>query len=160
MTTLQLAKTRQLAKIRQLGEALLGAGHLLLEEQASVLGLARSTTWAILNARHKHSGLSGAVIRQILDQPDLPLPVRIQIAEYINEKCAGIYGHTPMQVRRFVAALSREGQRRPRKHSRGWHIYRRRFRSGRNAQATTALREKRELEGQLQSFGHRVPNTK
>jgi len=100
-------KARQLDKIRQLGEALVGIGHLHLDEQASVLGLSRSTTWTILHPKHKSYGLSAAVIRQMLAQPRLPPPLRTKITEYIDEKCAGLYGHKPIQVRRFVAALSR-----------------------------------------------------
>jgi len=104
-------KARQLDKIRQLGETLVGMGHLHLDEQASVLGLSRSTTWAILHAKHKNYGLSAAVIRQMLAQPRLSPPLRTKITEYIDGKCAGLYGHNPMQVRRFVAALSRTSGR-------------------------------------------------
>src|SRR5690242_21959125 len=95
----------QSEKIRELREALVTAGHLRLDQQASVLGLSRSTTWSILQAKHKTSGLSGSVIKQMMAQPDLPTPVRIKILEYVHEKRAGKYGHKPLQVRRFLAAL-------------------------------------------------------
>jgi hypothetical protein len=100
-------KTLQSAKIRQLGEALIATGHLHLDDQASVLGLPRSTTWAILHTTHKKLGLSASVIRQMLAQHQLPALVRSKIFEYVDEKGAGIYGHKPLQVRRFMSALSR-----------------------------------------------------
>jgi hypothetical protein len=53
-------KARQAAKIRELGHALVDAGFLTLDEQSKALGLARSTTWTILRASHKGSGLSAA----------------------------------------------------------------------------------------------------
>jgi hypothetical protein len=99
---------RHLAKIRGLHDALILEGYRQLDEQASVLGLSRSTTWSIVQGKHKTTGLCGSVIKQMLAQPRLPKQVRIKILEYIDEKCAGHYGHNPQQVRRFVAALSRE----------------------------------------------------
>jgi predicted DNA-binding transcriptional regulator AlpA len=96
----------QSTKIRQLGEALIATGYLHLDEQARVLGLSRSTTWTILRAKHKTSGLSASVIKRMLRQPQLPALVRKTIFEYVDEKSAGVYGHNSMQVRRFVAALS------------------------------------------------------
>ena len=53
---------------------------------------------------------SASVIRQILSQPHLPELVRLKILEYVREKRAGRYGHRPLQVRRFVAALVRAGR--------------------------------------------------
>jgi hypothetical protein len=100
-------KTLQSAKIRQLGEALIATGHPHLDDQAGVLCLSRSTTWTIVHAAHKNSGLSASVIKQILAQPDLPALVRTKVFEYVDEKSAGMYGHKPMQVRRFLAGLSR-----------------------------------------------------
>ncbi len=99
-------KARQAAKIRQLGEALFATGHVHLDEQARVLGLSRSTTWTILHASHKNSGLSASVIKQMLAQPELPALVRTKVFEYVDEKAAGMYGHKPVQVRRFLTALS------------------------------------------------------
>jgi predicted DNA-binding transcriptional regulator AlpA len=100
-------QSRQVEKIRELREVLIATGYLRLDEQAGVLGLPRSTTWSIIQAKHKTSGLSGSVINQMLAQPQLPTPVRIKILEYVNEKQAGQYGHKPLQVRRFLAALQR-----------------------------------------------------
>src|SRR6187455_236842 len=78
-------KARQSAKIKQLGDALVEAGHHALDEQARVLGLSRSTTWTILKANHKSSGLSAAIINRMLATPQLPPRVRLKIFEYIEE---------------------------------------------------------------------------
>jgi hypothetical protein len=93
------------AKIRALGEALVMAGYRYLDGQATVLGLSRSTTWTIMRAKHKTTGLSAALIKRMLAQPRLPPTVRAKISEYVDEKSAGMYGHNPQQVRRFVACL-------------------------------------------------------
>jgi hypothetical protein len=98
-------RRRQAEKIRELHAALIATGYLHLDEQAGVLGLPRSTMWSIIQARHKTSGLSGSVIRQMLAKTDMPMPVRVKILEYVHEKRAGQYGHKPLQVRRFLAAL-------------------------------------------------------
>src|SRR5215831_20612069 len=96
----------QTAKIRQIAEALVAAGYLSLDEQAGALGLSRSTMWTIIQARHKNSGLSGAVIKRMLAQPRLPPAARAKILEYVADKSAGIYGHNPRGVQRFIEALS------------------------------------------------------
>jgi predicted DNA-binding transcriptional regulator AlpA len=106
---MSVCRLRQSEKIRELGEALIATGYQRLDEQAGLLGLPRSTTWSIIQARHKTSGLSGSVIKQMLAQPHLPSPVRIKILEYVHEKRAGQYGHKPLQVRRFLAALQPAG---------------------------------------------------
>lgn len=98
-------KARQIAKIREIGEALGRAGFHGLDAQTKALGLARSTTWTVLQSRHKNSGLSAPVINQMLAS-QLPVPVRLTILEYIEEKSAGIYGHNRAQLRRFVARVS------------------------------------------------------
>ncbi len=100
------ARALQSAKLREFGEALIAAGHLQLDEQARVLGLSRSTTWTIIRAKHKNSGLSASVIKQMLAQPELPALARSRIFEYVEEKSLGMYGHNPGQVRRFLEALS------------------------------------------------------
>lgn len=94
-------KARQSAKIRQLGDALVAAGYRRLDEQAGALGLPRSTTWTILKANHKNSGLSVAVINRMLSSPDLPPRVKLKISEYIEEKRAGLYGDGKVRVQRF-----------------------------------------------------------
>ena len=98
----------QAAKIRELGEVLIASGYVCLDEQARVLGLSRSTTWTLLQANHKNSGLSAAVINRMLAQPQLPRAVHAKILEYVSEKSAGVYGHGGRQVRRFAERLSLE----------------------------------------------------
>jgi hypothetical protein len=101
-------KARQLSKIRELGDALVTSGFHTLDEQANALGLPRSTTWTILRGKHKASGLSATVINQMLAAPQLPPLVRARILEYVDDKNAGLYGHSKMQLRRFAARLSAE----------------------------------------------------
>jgi predicted DNA-binding transcriptional regulator AlpA len=99
-------KTQQSSKIMELRDALLAAGIVSLDEQAQVLGLSRSTTWTILRAKHKNSGLSAAIISRMLKSPQLPPPVRDKIFQYIDGKATGLYGHTKLQRQRFAARLS------------------------------------------------------
>lgn len=101
-------KARQSEKIRQLGEALVVDGYRALDEQARALGLSRSTTWTILKANHKNSGLSAGIINKMLSAPTLPPRVKLKIFEYIEEKRAGLYGDDPNRVRRFAARISPE----------------------------------------------------
>jgi len=99
---------QQSAKIRELGDALVATGFLTLDQQAKALGLARSTTWTIVKANHKASGLSATVINRMLTAPQLPPLVRAKILEYTEEKAAGSYGHSKILRRRFTARLSVE----------------------------------------------------
>jgi hypothetical protein len=99
-------KARQSSKIRELGDVLVAMGFHTLDQQAEALGLARSTTWTILNGNHKASGLSATVINRMLAAPQLPPLVRATIHKYIDEKAAGLYGHNKLQLRRFVARLA------------------------------------------------------
>ena len=99
-------KVRQSSKIRELGDALIAEGFFTLDQHAKALGLGRSTTWVMLKANHKASGLSTTVINRMLAAPRLPPLVRAKILEYIDEKAAGLYGHSSTQVRRFTARLS------------------------------------------------------
>ena len=102
----QAVKERQSLKLKELSDALVAAGFVSLDEQASALGLSRSTTWTILNAKHKNYGLSGALINRILRKPGLHRSVRAKIIEYVEEKASGSYGHNKIQLRRFRARLS------------------------------------------------------
>ena len=86
-------KARQCAKIAELRKILEQAGYRTISKQAVVLGLSRSTTWAILKANHKSSGISGSIIKRMLRSPDLPPVARQWIDEYVAEKLAGKYGH-------------------------------------------------------------------
>lgn len=99
-------KAQQASKIRNIAHALATDGIVRLNHQAQALGLGRSTAWTILRASHKSTGISGAIIVRMLASPTLPGPARAAIIEYVEEKAAGIYGHSKAQRRRFVAALA------------------------------------------------------
>ena len=101
-----MPRTLQAFKIRELGEALVQAGYVALDEQADALGLCRSTTWTILQATHKSSGLSATVINRMLASPQLPAPVRAKLLEYVEEKISGRYGHGKVQLRGFAGRLT------------------------------------------------------
>jgi len=104
-TSFAAMKARQCSKIAELRQVLLQAGYLSLNQQALALGLSRSTTWAILQATHKTSGLSGSVIKRMLRARDLPLEARQWIEEYVAERLAGGYGHNKIQLRAFRAQV-------------------------------------------------------
>jgi hypothetical protein len=109
-------KARQASKIREIADALIALGYLALGEQANALGLARSTAWTISQANHKNSGLSATVINRMLAAPQLPTLVRAIILEYIDEKVAGLYGHSKLQLRRTARrAEQRSGDTRTKK---------------------------------------------
>jgi predicted DNA-binding transcriptional regulator AlpA len=95
--TMTEAKARQSAKIRELRGALIEAGLLTIDQQAKALGLSRSTTWTILKANHKASGLSASIINRMLASPQLPPLVRAKVLEYIAERAAGLHGHNKMR---------------------------------------------------------------
>jgi hypothetical protein len=103
------ALIRQRQKIQQIGEALVRAGLSNLTQQATALGLIRSTAWNILQAKHKKSGLSTRLIIRMLSAPELPPTVRNIILEYVEEKCAGLYGHSDKQLRKFTIKLFHSG---------------------------------------------------
>jgi hypothetical protein len=107
------ARQSQSSKIKELRDALFAAGFFTLDQQAKVLGLARSTTWTILKANHKASGLSAAIINRMLCAPQLPPIVRAMVLAYVDEKIAGSYGHSKPQLRRFSARLSGERRSHP-----------------------------------------------
>jgi hypothetical protein len=98
-------KMRQSVKIGELRQALVAAGLSRLDQQAAVLGLQRSTTWHVLKANHKSSGLSAKIIKRMLNSPQLPPPARRILLDYVDEKCGGAYGHDRVQVRLFCAQL-------------------------------------------------------
>jgi hypothetical protein len=99
-------KAQQGSKIRNIAQALAVAGIVGLDEQAKTLGLRRSTAWNILRANHKTTGISPAIIDRMLTSPTLPASVRAAIIEYVEEKAAGLYGHSRAQRRRFVKSLA------------------------------------------------------
>ena len=100
-----MSKALQCAKIREIGAALISAGIVALDQQADALGLCRSTTWVILQAEHKNSGLSATVVNRMLGSPRLPAAARAKVIEYVREKLAGRYGHSKAQLRRFADHL-------------------------------------------------------
>jgi hypothetical protein len=108
----EVMRELQSVNIKEVRDALVTAGYRRLDKQARVLGLSRSTTWSVLQAKYKRTGLSAAVIKRILGQPHLPPLVRSSILKYVDEKSRGTYGHTKVQGRRFAAALERECQQR------------------------------------------------
>ena len=99
-------KARQSAKIKEIGVALASLGFTGLDFQAKAVGLSRSTTWTILHANHKSSGLSAKVINRMLAAPNLPALVRTKILEYAEEKVAGRYGHSNVARNKFATLLS------------------------------------------------------
>jgi predicted DNA-binding transcriptional regulator AlpA len=99
-------KANQSAKIREFAQALAVAGIVSLDDQARVLGLSRSTTWTIVNAAHKSTGISATLIDRMLASPTLPQPLRAKILEYVEKKAAGHYGHSRAQRCRFVESLA------------------------------------------------------
>ena len=105
MTLISDLKARQAAKVREIGEALVTAGYDNLDDQATALGLSRSTTWTIIKGTHKGSGLSAALLNRMLSAPDLHPLVRQKILEYIEEKYARRYGSTKDCQRRFNQRL-------------------------------------------------------
>jgi len=106
-------KVRQAAKIREVGHALVDAGFLTLDEQSKALGLARSTTWTILRASHKGSGLSAAIIKRMLLSPQLPPLARRKILEYTTDKLGGVYGGSRTQRRKFFERVRRATPEQP-----------------------------------------------
>jgi hypothetical protein len=98
-------QAEQQCKIAEIGQALALAGIQTLDKQAEALGLRRSTTWTILRAAHKNSGLSARIIKKMLVSPALPPTARARILEYAQEKASGQYGHKEARRRRFSAQL-------------------------------------------------------
>ena len=100
-TKLQLkAKARQASKLAEIRKALVVAGYRTAAEQATALGVNRSTAWAFLNL-NKRAGPSARLLKRILASPKLPPAVRRTIKEYVKEKIAGLYGHGEYRRRWF-----------------------------------------------------------
>jgi TPR repeat protein len=100
-------RQRQNAKIQEIKYSLAAAGALTLDKQAEALGLSRSTTWHLLNGKHKGSGISANVINRMLAAPRLPPAVRVTILEYVAEKVAGRYGDSKRRLSKFTPRLWR-----------------------------------------------------
>ena len=104
-------KASQARKIEELRKALTADRPASLCEHAELLGLCRSTAWAVLNRPYKNSGLTAAVIKRMLASPKLSVQARSILAQYVAEKASGCYGHSRLQRRRFIAALSHSMER-------------------------------------------------
>ena len=100
--TLKDAKVRQATRIQEIKYALATSGFEALDEQSKILGISRSTTWTILRANHKASGLSAKTINRILSAPQLPPLVRVTVLRYVEEKTAGRYGDSKTRIRQFA----------------------------------------------------------
>ena len=99
------AKAWQATRIGDLRTALAADGLVILDDQARALGLSRSTSWAVLKANHKATGLTAATINRMLSSPELPPRARATILTYVEEKLAGLYGHNEEQLGRFAAGV-------------------------------------------------------
>lgn len=104
-------KARQVTKMREIRAALVAEGCMNLDDQAAALGLPRSTTWTIIKANHKSSGLSAAVLTRILSAPNLQPAVRNKILEYIEEKSLGHYGGSKERLKKFIDRIKGNGDR-------------------------------------------------
>ena len=100
------ARSKQCLKIEEIGTTLAECGFVVLDEQAYVLGLSRSTAWTVLRARHKHSGLSAMTINRMLATGRLPPRVRLKLLEYIAEKMSGAYGGRTHRLKAFASGIS------------------------------------------------------
>jgi hypothetical protein len=103
-------RARQSERIKEIRQALIDAGADSLEKQAAVLGLSRSSTWAILQGNHKSSGLRASVISRMLASSQLPPTVRVIIENYVDEKLRGNYGHSKRQCDLFSLRLQKDLQ--------------------------------------------------
>src|SRR5215213_9360950 len=108
LVSVKSMKARQCSKIAELRWVLEQSGYRSLDKQAGALGLSRSTTWAILQAGHKGSGVSGSVIKRMLRTSTLPPSAKKWIAEYVSEKLSGAYGHSTKRLRIFRAQVAVE----------------------------------------------------
>ena len=101
----QLSKARQASKLAEIRESLIAAGYDTTAKQAAALGVSRPTAWVVLN-RDKRVGPSAQVIKRVLSSPNLPPAVRRKVEEYIEDKIAGLYGHTDARRRCFREEVS------------------------------------------------------
>ena len=94
------AKARQASKLEEIREALIAAGCDTTAKQATVMGVGRSTAWALLNL-DKRAGPSAKVIKRILSSPNVPPVARRKVEQYVEEKIGGLYGHSERRTRAF-----------------------------------------------------------
>jgi hypothetical protein len=93
-------KARLGSKLAEIREALIAAGYNSAAKQGAVLGLSRSTAWAILNS-DKRAGPTAIVIKRILSSQKIPPEARRKVEEYVVQKICGLYGHNEEQTRAF-----------------------------------------------------------
>ena len=107
---LQKAHAKQAAKISELKRVMLALGYKTLSEQAALLGLKRTTVWAMFKSSHARGGMSANTVKRLLAATEAPREVRQIIDEYVREKLTGAYGHPPLALARFRirAGLSAE----------------------------------------------------
>jgi hypothetical protein len=110
------AKARQASKLKEIRKALIAAGCDTTAKQADVLGVGRSTAWALLNL-DKSAGPSAKVIKRILSSPNVPPVARRKVEQYVEEKISGLYGHSKPRTRAFRDQLLISAQ--PTKRNRG-----------------------------------------
>jgi len=78
-----------------------GVRKLIAKPPPSILSVvSRPTAWALLN-RDNRAGPSSIIIKRILSSPNLPPEAREKVEEYVEEKIAGLYGHTEYRRRWF-----------------------------------------------------------
>src|SRR5262245_41679518 len=94
-------KLRQAAKIKELEKVLLTLGYKSAGQRAAVLGLKRTTVWAIFHAHHTRGGLSSNTVKQLLAAKAAPKELKQVVAEYVREKLSGSYGHNHSALKRF-----------------------------------------------------------
>jgi hypothetical protein len=97
----QQGKLRQAAKIKELEKVLLTLGYKSAGQRAAVLGLKRSTVWAIFHAEHTRGGLSSNIVKQMLAAKAAPKELKQVVAEYVRGKLSGAYGHNHSELKRF-----------------------------------------------------------
>ena len=78
----------------------MAAGFDTAAKQAAVLGVGRSTAWALLNL-DKRAGPTAIVIKRILSSPNLPAVARRKVEDYVKEKSRGLYGHSEPRSEAF-----------------------------------------------------------
>ena len=92
---------------------MVAAGFDTTAKQSAVLGIGRSTAWAVLNS-DKRTGPSASVIKRILSSSTLPPAARQKVEEYVEEKIRGLYGHSERRSEAFrdtFHTLNRQGRR-------------------------------------------------
>ena len=90
----QHGKLRQAAKIRELEKVLLTLGYKSAGQRAAVLGLKRSTIWAIFNAEHTRGGLSSNTVKQLLAAQAAPKELIQVIEEYVRKIVGSLWSQS------------------------------------------------------------------